>query len=546
MSRRKSKSYHPDYGNAAFVRHVDISLMKKSVLSHGSQGKSASVEALGEIQQYYHNRSTPIMFHKLGQIHTMVEEAKERRPAWVLRCLNRVRKERRVGLAIYAQPGAALIAPFPWAGTKSSLGQDTQYRIRPHRFAFLPRMALASLYEPEVGDWMLEIQSDWMRYAENVDGELSFSSNLAVIQRLMSTAWAWLYRCSAPASARSAALEISLLKLISVDIHFLWPRLGKSYGNNHLLADYFAGWFIGKMFPEFVPRGGVARQYEDLWLNELNKQTCSDGWSFEHCTHYHEFACDMALIYLLLSRANHWPIAKNVENRINAMLRVQSELGGESGSAIQLGDATEENFLPLGVHEGHGPALYREAYRSLFDPSLAPADPEQPAVEAAWWLLGELAQYPASSSSSKDSSLHKFDDAGLVFLADKDKGLDVLFRTGPPAGASISAGHIHSDWLGIYVRCGGIPFVVDSGTYSYRASPEKWPPGEPRWRHYFRGPEAHNVAVVRGVDPLGEEPDGDFRAAEMVARVNSQVRAEGPLVSWVEASYWSTISIPRP
>lgn len=536
FSRKSLPPYRPDYSDAALVGNL-ASGFRQTLFDGAAEVSPLDAAApAGAVLNYFSNRTSPVIYHAPPVVAVMVETVQATRPDWVSRCLERVFSERHRGLPIYALEGAPLTAPYPWSGIERPPGEDIQYRKRPHRFAFLPKLALASSYSDDVRGWMLEVVRDWMRYAEGSQSDLPFDSNLAVIQRLMAYSWTWLYLLSNSDRDNPGELEKCVLKVMAGDINFLIPRLGTSFANNHLLADRFASWYIAALFPEFDPRPEGKEHYAELWIEELVRQTTPDGWSFEHCSHYHEFACDMAVAYLLLCRANNWPVVVGSEDLIKRMLSVQSDLSGRSGEAIQIGDCTEENFFPLGVHEGHGPGLYREVYRSLFDPALEPVDPQQPAVEVAYWLLGKLRE-PVAPAPPPSLTMSSHQPGGLVFMRDTSFDFEVLFRTGPARDAPVSLGHVHSDWLSFYVRRGGLPVITDAGTFSYRAQPDRWPEDEPPWRHYLRSPEAHNCVVVSDLDPVGNPPVGDFRNSQSETRVTTRIRARTRRCSWVEASY---------
>lgn len=492
--------------------------------------------ALAAVSQYFRSRSTPFVFHSSERVAEMVDEVPSLYPDWRGRTLEQVKRETEEGLMVYGMKTPPLRGDYPWGGSHDNPGKDIQYSKRPHRFSFLPRMVLASLYESSQAENLEAVLNSWIQFAKASDGcRLAYDSNLAVIQRLMASTWSWLYLCSQTTS-ESASLqrvECLLLKIIYTDIRFLMPRLGKSYANNHLLADYFAGWFIGKIFPEFAGNNIQQVDYERLWIDELQRQTYEDGWSFEHSIHYHEFACDMGLCYLLLSRKNGWSISALVEQRVEKMLQLQVAIASASGKPVRLGDCIEENFFPLGVHEGLGPRLYREVYRALFDSSIAPAELSSPDVEVAYWLLGGL---PEASESQQQVGLTCFEKGGLYCMRDGQTDMELLFRTGPSVDSNICAGHADSDWMSVYLSVSGEPVIVDAGTYSYRSKPEKWPAEEPAWRSYMRSPESHNGVVMPGNDPLGRV-DGDFRPKLIDARVKTQVHADIPVASWVSAEF---------
>jgi hypothetical protein len=199
------------------------------------------------------------------------------------RTLERVRTEREIGLGVYARTGPPLRRAFPWKGLPLGPGGDKLYRKRPHRFAFAPRLALAALYGEPGDAYLAELLEEWMAIAASRDNGVAYDSNLAVTQRLLALSWAWAFLAARESrSLVDLEQEASVLKVICSDIEFLLPRLGDSFANNHLLADGFAGWFIGFVWPELAPEDGIRERFERLWSRELSRQILPDGTSFEH------------------------------------------------------------------------------------------------------------------------------------------------------------------------------------------------------------------------------------------------------------------------
>jgi hypothetical protein len=110
-----------------------------------------------------------------------------------------------------------------------------------------------------------------------------------------------------------------------------------------------------------------------------------------------------------------------------------------------------------------------------------------------------------------------------------------VFRTGPRAGASTIAGHMHADLLSIGWVHRGRALLVDPGTYSYRFRAPGDAEGTERWREHFAGPLAHNGIVVDGEDPLGPVA-GDFRPGSSSAAVVQTIVRDGEDLAIVEAA----------
>ncbi len=85
-----------------------------------------------------------------------------------------------------------------------------------------------------------------------------------------------------------------------------------------------------------------------------------------------------------------------------------------------------------------------------------------------------------------------FADSGNYVLASRRNEKDEIFclADAAPLGYLSIAGHGHADALSFALHVGGVPVIVDPGTYTYHFDP---------WgRAYFRGTKAHNTVTVDG------------------------------------------------
>ena len=95
-----------------------------------------------------------------------------------------------------------------------------------------------------------------------------------------------------------------------------------------------------------------------------------------------------------------------------------------------------------------------------------------------------------------------FRHAGIVLLRDPEPGPDEIWCRVDcgPHGFLATAAHAHADALSFELRLGGMPILVDAGTYCYH--------GEGAWRDYFRSTLAHNTLTLNGRDQA--VPAGPF------------------------------------
>src|SRR3546814_2292879 len=108
--------------------------------------------------------------------------------------------------------------------------------------------------------------------------------------RQVAYSWAMPFLVAKAEKGDRTAAEVcrQLFRIVAADCRYLLPRLGRSVGNNHLLADRFAAWFLAACYPELVPEAGDLAAAERAWLAEFARQFQADGPNFEQSLLYHE------------------------------------------------------------------------------------------------------------------------------------------------------------------------------------------------------------------------------------------------------------------
>lgn len=490
-------------------------------------------ESLEVIATYFRNRATPKFFVDVRRLGVLALRVGQERATWKQSMIRLVWSELNEGIRLYEQTGPPLRPGFPWGGVEGASESDRLILKRPHRFAFAPRLALAALYGEPTDRAFVGLLKDWMAFASSRTNSLAYDSNLSVIQRLLALSWAWAFLAAREdPDAEQLRQEGLVLSILQSDVAYLRPRFLESFANNHLLADAFAGWYVGVVWPEFASTADWRIRFEAKWLEELERQTFADGTSFEHSTHYHEYACEMAVAYLILSRRNGLTVPDWVFERTKRLLRFQADLAGSGGVTIAVGDSAEDPLFPLDSGDGWGTAAWRELHRALFEPEFAAADRDVPSAERAFWLLGGDVAV-GTGGAGPVSPLASYPRGGFYIFQEVARGSRLVFRTGPSREEAVSAGHMHADLMSVYLTTNGGPLIMDAGTYSYRAGSRIAGNG-PDWRSYFRGPSAHNALAVEGRDPLGAT-EGDFRSPTIdTFAVTNRAVAE-PVVGWVDA-----------
>jgi hypothetical protein len=488
----------------------------------------------GDVAAYFCRRKQPRFFVDVGKVAELANLVSVQHPQWRERLLKLTASERTDGPQIYCLRGPPLQPGFPWGELPDGANDDDLYAVRPHRFAFAPRQALAAVYGQASAGVLADLLEDWMHYATHNASPMPYASSLVVIQRLLALSWAHAFAAalSDKEDPDAVRLQIDILRIIRADIGFLLPRLGQSAPNNHLLADRFAAWYIRLLFPEFVPGPMELNGHEVAWLAELDRQVYADGTGFEPALHYHEFGCEMAVAYLLLNHRNSRHVPGATLRRIERMLDFQVALAESNGLTVAFGDAIEDPLFPLDCGQGWATGGLRELYRALFRPELSPALPSTPSVERAFWLLGGELAAPQEAVGKKNARRARFwPDGGFGIFPDETSSAKLVFRTGPAEHHHLAAGHMHADLLSVYVSAGTQAVLVDAGTPSYRYHGS----GTSSGRAYFAGPAAHNGLSLESIDPLGAVV-GDFRKRRSVqTRIRTTQALLGDGFAWLEA-----------
>jgi hypothetical protein len=148
------------------------------------------------------------------------------------------------------------------------------------------------------------------------------------------------------------------------------------------------------------------------------------------------------------------------------------------------------------------------------------------------WLFGARAQQVFERLRGQPAVLPRrraFPGGGYYILGcDFERASEIrVVADAGPLGLGALAAHGHADALSFTLSLGGLPFLIDPGTYLYH--------GGGRWRAYFRGTAAHNTVRVDRLDQ--SEQGGDFlwlRKARAGCTAVELSDAEESLSAWHE------------
>ena len=530
--RVRSAAYRPEFSDSAFIACLSSSSTHLCAAKVGVT-QNDLVLARRYVVEHFLHRNEPRFFLDRETIPKLALQIRRDRAPWVEKLRERVDADLNRGLSVVSIRAGPLSGAFDWTQIPLGPGGDKLFSVQPHRYGFMPRLALAAHHEVATLPVIRNVVDQWMA-ATSAGSELSYLSPLVVLYRVLALSWTFELIAALEFSRGSMDVDLlfQILKIIFADSTYLNGTLGDSYPNNHLLADGFAGWYCGMLYPEFPDAICSKAKGEAIFIRELHRQFYEDGTSFEHSTHYHELGCEMAVAYTLLLRRNRIDPAPSVIDRLRRMLAFQAALGGVYAVPLPIGDSTEDPLFPLDVEHGWGTGAMRELYRALFAPELSPQSENDSTVERAWWLLGGNTGSPFDSAGDHACLPTAFEQGGFYVLKDSALGAHLVFRSGPTEGLPISAGHAHADLLSINLLIGKVPLIVDAGTFTYRLDANEPFLNQGSWRSYFAGPRSHNGLIIPD-DPYGEL-QGDFRGHDIPCRVKPTRRETAPGLTWLE------------
>ena len=276
------------------------------------------------------------------------------------------------------------------------------------------------------------------------------------------------------------------------------PSPGSS-ANNHLIGE-MAGLLIAACVWPVFPESKQWREYSQQILEqEICRQTFPSGLNREQAFAYQIFVSEFFLLAGIEAEGSGLTWSSNYRERVRRMLEVIPPLLDCQGNVPQYGDGDEGMALQLRpLNSPRFPWLWR-----LGRQWLAAQVPLPPSGEGllASTIINSGKEDRVGDIAAPHSSVG-FADAGLFVLAsERGTNQEILcLADGGVLGYLSLAAHGHADALSFTLNVGGVPILVDPGTYTYHA--------QPQWRNYLRSTKAHNTIVVDNLDQ--SEPAGTF------------------------------------
>ncbi len=329
---------------------------------------------------------------------------------------------------------------------------------------------------------------------------VNWTSSLELGIRLIS--WVWIERLLRGSKQHSQLFGDGGIMWSAIYWHQWLITQHYSHGssaNNHLIGE-MAGLFIAAshwaVFPE-------SKQWQSLAQNileqEVSGQTFPSGLNREQAFSYHIFALEFFLLAGWEGDKYQSPYSDNYKNWVRRMLEVIPILVDVGGNLPRYGDGDEGMALQIRpLKSSRLDWLYRLGRQWLG--AQVPLPEGDSGLLAASLINLNLADSVGEISPPPNSIALK--DAGLYVLSQKRGQPQEIFCLADAGSLGFLgiAAHGHADALSFTLSMGGVPIIIDPGTYVYHA--------DAHWRSYFRGTKAHNTVTVDNLDQ--SEPGGTF------------------------------------
>jgi hypothetical protein len=237
-----------------------------------------------------------------------------------------------------------------------------------------------------------------------------------------------------------------------------------SSAGNHTVAEGIGLIFAGAVFHDAEEGKGWLETGLSLLKQEIPRQVLPDGGGAEQSLNYLRFILDLSWLAIDFLSTNSYSDGAELLPRLRAGERFLSAFQDRTGHFPAIGDSDDCHAIAPGVF----PAVREKAE------------------------VGD--------------GVVSFPDAGYTVIRRKDS---VFTFDHGPLGLPSLYNHGHADALAITLSLEGEPLLVDPGTFRYN--------GEPEFRAYFRGTQAHNTVTIDSADQAVQRTafiwDSPYRAA---------------------------------
>lgn len=347
--------------------------------------------------------------------------------------------------------------------------------------------------------------SDDERYAKEVNEQLSnwvdqnpvmrginWTSSLELGIRLIS--WVWIERLLRKSKFYDNLFGDNGLLWISVYWHQLLIRKHYSVGssaNNHLIGEA-TGLFLSTEVWHFHDKVKAWNHWARKILEkQIKEQTYESGVNREQAFSYHIFSLEFLLLAAIEAERFGNRFSQDYYDLLQKAVEVIPQLTDYGGNRPRYGDSDDGIAIKLSPKESSPLDWIYNIGASWLNTNIPVSMSGEGLICANLLLSGLTLQDSNIKNFNPPHSSEAFKDTGLFVLSsnrNKPSEIFCLVKAGELGYKSIAA-HGHADSLSFTLSLGGVPILIDPGTYVYDHM-------EPYWRKYFRSTQAHNTIEI--------------------------------------------------
>ncbi|WP_159071814.1 alginate lyase family protein [Carboxydocella thermautotrophica] len=267
-----------------------------------------------------------------------------------------------------------------------------------------------------------------------------------------------------------------------------------SSANNHLIGEMAGLYISSTVWPIFKESEEWRKLSADILEREIELQFFDSGLNKEQAFSYHLFVIEFLLLAAIEGDRFGKPFSNKYKLKLRKAIEIIPFLIDTGNNLPNYGDSDEG--LAILLHPKKFPRINWIFWiANMWLSSDLPVSNEQGLLTARIiYPEGCVSIAKLSNICSKDVKFHIFEDAGLyIFTQNRysEKEIFCTFDAGPIGYLSLAA-HGHADALSFTLSVGGLPVIIDPGTYQYNV--------DLYWRNYFRGTKAHNTINIDDLD----------------------------------------------
>ncbi|HEX3666600.1 MAG TPA: alginate lyase family protein [Rhizomicrobium sp.] len=387
-------------------------------------------------------------------------------------------------------PGDTYSFSIPFAGGASRFDTKYVWELSRHHQTTVLAMAYWLTGDERYARAAVDQIQSWVRANPFLAG-IHWASGIELGMRLIAFAWTRRLLGDWPEAPKHFEDNEAFARAV-VQHQWLLAHHG-SYGssaNNHLIYE-MAGLYVSTNCMPWHGDAGTWRERAARTLeSEFPRQIFPEGYTRELASDYNGFVLEALIICLCEAVLDGVSPGAGLRDCAQRMLGWLAANCDSKGRPPRQGDSDDATGLLLdtpGYDRWHDLLYFRSARRGR-------AAGPVPSLRA--YLLSPLAHFEDADQTAPSGPR----ESGLVVLrarAGTPGEIWCAFDAGPLGYLSIAA-HGHADALALELRYGGVPVLVDPGTFAYSGP----------WRDWFRSTAAHNTVDLGGVSQ--SESGGPF------------------------------------